>query len=121
MNNELSKQEQGGVGRWLDKAEVLSSTVDQLRKDLSMSPAELPLPALGDEAFEHLRAAVLPRLEALQAQGTAVLQVAIYRVDIPESHMRSTMALGGLHELAGECVLRALQKVLTRMRFAGRY
>jgi hypothetical protein len=31
------------------------------------------------------------------------------------------MALGGVHALAGECVLRALQKVLTRLRFAGRF
>jgi hypothetical protein len=121
VNNELSKPGQGGVNRWLDKAEVLSSTVDQLRKDLSMSAEELPLPALGEEAFEELRSAVLPRLEALQAKGTAVLQVAIYRVDIPEAHMRRTMAHGGLYALAGECVLRALQKVLTRLRFAGRY
>jgi len=121
VNNDLSKQEQGGVGLWLDKAEVLASTVDQLRKDLSMSAEELPLPALDEEAFERLRTAVLPRLEALQKKGTAVLQVAIYRVDIPEKHMRRTLAMGGLHALAGECVLRALQKVLTRLRFAGRY
>lgn len=121
MNNELSKHEQGGVVRWLDKAEVLASTVEQLRKDLSMTAEELPVPLLGDEAFEHLRTSVLPRLETLHSKGTTVLQVAIYRVDIPEAHMRRTMARGGLRELAGECVLRALQKVLTRLRFAGRY
>jgi hypothetical protein len=45
----------------------------------------------------------------------------MYRVDIPEAHMRRTLALGGLDALAGECVLRSLQKVLTRLRFAGRY
>ena len=49
------------------------------------------------------------------------LQVAMYRVDIPEAHLKRTLAQGGLHALAGECVLRELQKVLTRLRFAGRY
>jgi hypothetical protein len=121
VNNELSILDEGGVGPWLDKAEVLRSTVEQLRKDLSMDADELPVPGLGEQAFEELRISVLPRLETLQSKGTTVLQVAMYRVDIPEAHMRRTMARGGLRELAGECVLRALQKVLTRLRFAGRY
>jgi hypothetical protein len=121
VNNGLSKGEDGGVQRWLDRAEVLASTVAQLRKDLSMSETELPLPAVGEEAFEELRAAVLPRLETLQRSGMTTLQVALYRVDIPEVHMRRTLSNGGLHALAGECVVRALQKVLTRLRFAGRY
>lgn len=107
--------------RWLDRAEVLSSTVAQLRKDLAMDAGSLPTPPLGEQAFEELRSGVLPRLEALQRHGPTALQTAMYRVDIPEAHLRRTLALGGLHALAGECVLRALQKVLTRMRFAGRW
>ena len=107
--------------RWLDRAEVLASTVAQLRKDLGMDEHALPLPAVGEEAFEQLREAVLPRLQHLQRQSVSALQTAMYRVDIPEPHLRRTLALGGLHALAGECVLRALQKVLTRLRFAGRY
>jgi hypothetical protein len=95
--------------------------VEQLRKDLALEEQELPLPPVGEEAFEGLRASVLPRLETLQRRSVASLQAAMYRVDIPEPHLRRTMAQGGLHALAGECVLRALQKVLTRMRFAGRY
>ena len=86
-----------------------------------MSEADLPLPTVGEEAFEELRAAVLPRLETLEGSGKASLQVAMYRVDIPEVHLRRTIANGGLHALAGECVLRALQKVLTRLRYAGRF
>ena len=121
MNNDLSKPGNEGVQRFLDRAEVLASTVAQLRKDLSLSDAELPVPEVSEEAFEVLRAAVLPRLEELQRQSTTGLQTAMYRVDIPEAHLRRTMALGGLHALAGECVLRALQKVLTRLRFAGRF
>jgi hypothetical protein len=121
VNNELSKAGQDGVQRWLDRAEVLDATVEQLRKDLGMTPDELPVPPFGDAAFEELRALVLTRLTALHDRGLSTLQVALYRVDIPEAHMRRTMASGGLHALAGECVLRALQKVLTRMRFAGRY
>jgi hypothetical protein len=121
VNNELSKADEGGMVRWLDRAEVLASVVDQLRKDLSMAPEELALPAVGEEAFEQLRSHVLPRLESLHRSSVHALQVAMYRVDIPEAHMRRTLALGGLDALAGECVLRSLQKVLTRLRFAGRY
>ncbi len=121
VNDQLSKPERNGISLWLDRAEVLSATVEQLRKDLSMDNEALPQPALGDAAFEQLRAAVLPRLEELFTQSSTALQVAMYRVDIPEAHLRRTMDSGGLPELAGECVLRALQKVLTRLRFAGRF
>ena len=121
VNNELSKPGAEGVQRFLDRAEVLASTVAQLRKDLALTDDELPEPPVGEQAFETLRTLVLPRLEALQRQSATALQTAMYRVDIPEAHLRRTMASGGLHALAGECVLRALQKVLTRLRFAGRF
>ncbi len=121
VNNELSKPGSEGLQRFLDRAEVLASTVAQLRKDLALTDDELPEPPVGDQAFEMLRTMVLPHLEALQRQSAIALQTAMYRVDIPEAHLRRTMASGGLHALAGECVLRALQKVLTRLRFAGRF
>lgn len=121
VNMELSKHDPGSMARYLDRAEVLHSTVEQLRKDLAMDEAVLPAPVVGEGAFEELRGKVLFRLQALQDQGSASIQQAMYRVDIPEAHLRRTMASGGLHALAGECVLRALQKVLTRLRYAGRF
>jgi hypothetical protein len=96
----------------------LEAVVMQLRKDLSMGD-ELAVPLADEGAFEALRGAVLQRLTELQARGA--LQTAMYRVDIPEVHLKRTMAAGGTHALAGECVLRALQKVLTRLRYAGRW
>jgi hypothetical protein len=121
VDSELSISGGGGIERHLDRVEVLRSTVEQLRKDLALDAEQLPLPAVGDEAFELLREAVLPVLEALEINGAHALQVAMYRVDIPEAHLRRTMAYGGLQALAGEVVLRALQKVLTRLRYAGRF
>lgn len=121
MNNELSRSGDVGLRRSLDRAEVLSSTIAQLRKDLSLSEEELPELQVGDQAFEQLRDHVLPKLEALDCKGTHALQVVMYRVDIPEGHLKRTLGNGGLSALAGECVVRALQKVLTRLRFAGRY
>jgi hypothetical protein len=121
VDSELSISGGGGIERHLDRVEVLRSTVEQLRKDLALDAEQLPLPALGDEAFELLREAVLPVLEALEVKGAHALQVAMYRVDIPEAHLRRTMSYGGLQALAGEVVLRALQKVLTRLRYAGRF
>ncbi len=121
MHSELAGQGGSDPRRYLDRAEVLGSTVAQLRKDLGMTEDELPEPPVGDNTFEDLRASVLPRLEDLQEKGAHDLQVIMYRVDIPEGHLRRTMANGGLRALAGECVVRALQKVLTRLRFAGRY
>ncbi len=121
VNTDLSKPGEHGLQRHLDRAEVLSSTVAQLRKDLVQSELEFPEPGTGDGAFEALRAQVLPILAHLSDRGMHDLQVAMYRVDIPEAHLKRTLAQGGLHALAGECVLRELQKVLTRLRFAGRY
>ncbi|MEO8589882.1 MAG: hypothetical protein ABI432_10965 [Flavobacteriales bacterium] len=120
-NNELSKAGDADIARYLDRAEVLKDTTAQLTKDLAQPEEGFALPTLGETAFEELRGQVLPVLEGLSERGAHSLQVAMYRVDIPEAHMRRTMAQGGLPALAGECVLRALQKVLTRMRFAGRF
>ncbi|MEZ4738835.1 MAG: hypothetical protein R2818_05620 [Flavobacteriales bacterium] len=121
MDKDLSKSPVGGLQRYLDRAEVLHSTVEQLRKDLALEEAELVQPLVGDGAFEELRSGVLPVLKILQASGPHALQVAMYRVDIPETHLRRTMLQGGIEALAGEVVLRALQKVLTRLRYAGRF
>ncbi|HMC96833.1 MAG TPA: hypothetical protein VKG92_04230 [Flavobacteriales bacterium] len=121
MNNELSKAGGGAIARYLDRAEVLQETVAQLTKDLALPADGIHSPGSGEAAFEELRAQVLPVLEELQRRGASALQVAMYRVDIPEAHLRRTMTQGGLEALAGECVLRALQKVLTRHRFAGRF
>ena len=116
-----SASDPGALVRHLDRMEVLDAVVSQLRKDLTTSADAMPTPPLGEEAFELLRAAVLIRLEGLSETGANAFGNAMYRVDIPEPHLRRTMARGGLHALAGECVLRALQKVLTRLRYAGRY
>lgn len=121
MNTELSKPGDEGIVRFLDRTEVLRATVAQLNKDLALEAEDFAAPAMGEGAFEELRAEVLPVLERLNAQGGHALQVAMFRVDIPEAHLRRTMTKGGLHALAGECVLRALQKVLTRLRFAGKF
>jgi hypothetical protein len=106
----------GGLVPWLDRAEVLAATVAQLRKDLNAPELELPDP--GEGAFEALRAQVLPVVEDRHRQGQHALGVVLYRVDLPEAHAKRSMAAGGLPELAGQVVLRALQKVLTRMRYA---
>lgn len=107
--------------RHLGHAEVLERTLDQLRKDLALGSTELSAPADPANAFEDLRVQVLPVLRTLEERGAQAVKVAMYRVDIPEPHLRRAMAAGGLDALAGEVVLRALQKVLTRLRFAGRY
>lgn len=121
MDKDLSRNEGEVPQRYLDHAEVLQSTLDQLRKDLTLGEDGLRPPPVPTEAFEVLRAQVLQVLRGLSRQGDHQLRVAMYRVDLPEQHMRRTMAAGGLEALAGEVVLRALQKVLTRLRFAGRY
>jgi hypothetical protein len=111
----------GEMRLYLDRAEVLQATVGQLRKDLAQDEGSLQEPALGEETFELLRRQVAPILHELHSRGAHALQVAMYRVDIPEAHLHRTMARGGIDELAGETVLRCLQKVLTRLRHAGRY
>lgn len=121
MDSPLSRSDDGSIQRFLDRAEVLRSTMDQLAKDLALPEDELRTPVTPQEAFEELRMQVLPAMERLGHQGDHAMKVAMYRVDIPEPHFRRTLASGGLNALAGEVVLRALQKVLTRLRFAGRF
>ena len=121
MDTRVSAASEESSLRHLGQREVLLATVEQLQKDLGAGAHGFDLPEVGPRAFEDLRGQVLPVLEQLAGTGGNALMVVLYRVHIPESHYRSAMALGGLHHLAGEVVLRTLQKVLTRLRFAGRY
>ena len=121
MNNELSKPDEEGLVRSLDRTEVLASTVDQLRKDLSLSEEELPQPAVGDEAFEVLRRHVLGALELWTRTNAPAFSRAVNRVDLTERMVKAATDRGGLHELAGAMVIRCLQKVLSRHRYAGRF
>lgn len=111
----------GGLRRYLDRSEILTATVEQLRKDLSVGEDRISIPAMGEGTFELLRSQVIPIMEELQAAGAHALQVSMYRVDITENRMRWALDHGGIAALAGEAVLRCLQKVLTRMRHAGRF
>lgn len=106
----------GELRRWLDEAEVLEATVQQLRKDLN-EPG-LPLPEVGPHAFEELRAAVSGRMDAWQQGDPSAFSRAVNRVDLTERMVTGATGRGGLHELAGMMVLRCLQKVLLRKHFS---
>lgn len=106
-----------GLRKRLDEGEVLTETVYQLRKDLSEE--DVAIPEVGARAFEELRQQVLAILAAKQRAGSGAFGRAINRVDLTEAATNRAMAAGGLPELAGQVVLRCLQKVLTRKRFAG--
>lgn len=114
MSDELSTTS-SGLRKRLDESEVLLGTVLQLRKDLAAD--EVPLPKVGEGAFEELRAAVLTCLE--QGQRAGIISRAINRVDLTERMVQAAMDRGGLPELAGVMVLRCLQKVLIRKHFSG--
>ncbi|MEO8066561.1 MAG: hypothetical protein ABI599_02595 [Flavobacteriales bacterium] len=115
-NDEVSRTGEG-LRKRLDEAEVLYETVAQLRKDLG--EVDISAPPVGDGAFELLRTSVKALLDDWQRAGSTQLSRAINRVDLTERMVDQAMTRGGLHELAGTMVLRCLQKVLIRKRFAG--
>lgn len=106
-----------GLQRRLDEAVVLLETVAQLRKDLRAET--LTLPAVGEGAFEVLRGQVLDVLRERDREGAHAFGLVVNRVDLTERQMTAAMGAGGLHGLAGAIVLRCLQKVLSRKRYAG--
>lgn len=118
MDQGLANITPDGMRKRLDEAVVLASTTAQLRKDLN-APG-LPLPEVGDDAFERLRTQALEVLEERQAAGAHAFGLVLNRVDIPEGMFRRIIAEGGLDQLAAAVVLRCLQKVLARERYAGR-
>lgn len=119
MANEELSRSGDALRKRLDEQEVLLFTVQQLRKDLD--EPDLALPRVGNEAFEQLRAEVKARLELWQRSGSTSMARAINRVDLTEAQVNRSLEAGGLHELAGAMVLRSLQKVLLRERYAGRF
>lgn len=115
-NDDVSRTGEG-LRKRLDEGEVLLETVAQLRKDFG--EVNISLPPVGEGAFELLRTDVKGLLEEWQRTGSNQLSRAINRVDLSERMVDDAMTRGGLHELAGTMVLRCLQKVLLRKRFAG--
>lgn len=116
-NEELSRTTTDGVRKRLDEAVVLSGTVLQLRKDLNAEG--VPMPEMGEGAFAALQKAVFRVLEERQAQGAHAFGLVLNRVDLSERQFSDAIG-SGLDELAGRIVLRCLQKVLARERYAGR-
>lgn len=112
---ELSRSGGNELVQRLSEARVLDATVRQLCKDLGTD--QITAPNVGPAAFEALRTQVLPILEEFHSLSVHALQVALYRVDVPEGAAREAMDLGGLNELAGRVVLRCLQKVIVRLSF----
>lgn len=122
MHEGLSKTGVEGEGssgprKRLDEAVVLYETVAQLRKDLREEA--LVLPEAGEDAFEKLRTQVLAVIEERDREGAHAFGLVLNRVDLNEHQVGSSMANGGLNDLAGAIVLRCLQKVLSRKRYAG--
>lgn len=107
----------GALRKRLDEAVVLQATVAQLRKDLREEALELP--EVGEGAFEELRTQVLKVIQDREREGAHAFGLVVNRVDLTEHQMRAALAAGGLRGLAGAVVLRCLQKVLSRMRYAG--
>lgn len=117
MNEGLSKTEGEGLRKRLDEAVVLARTVEQLGKDLREEG--LRQPPVGDGTFEELRTQVLRVLQEREEEGAHAFGLVINRVDLTEHQLRAAMAAEGLYGLAGAVVLRCLQKVLSRLRYAG--
>ncbi len=117
-NGLLSESREEGLRKRLDEAVVLLSVVEQLRKDLN-APG-LVLPTVGPTAFESLRAQVLEVLGERERQGGHALGLVLNRVDLTEGAFQQAVRAGGPDQLAAVIVLRCLQKVLARERYAGR-
>jgi hypothetical protein len=101
-----------------DAAKLLERTAAQLRKDLGVATLRAPVP--GRHALEDLRGQVLEILERGPLAQAAARARAINRIDLTEGAVREAIRLGGQGELAGQMVLRCVQKVLSRERFSGR-
>lgn len=108
-----------GLRKRLDEAVVLHATVAQLRKDLRVE--DLVLPKVGEAAFEELRTQVLAIITEREREGPHAFGLVVNRVDLTEHQLRAATAADGLNGLAATIVLRCLQKVLSRIRFADLY
>jgi hypothetical protein len=109
----------GALRKRLDEAVVLQATVAQLRKDLREEALELP--EVGEGAFEELRTQVAAVMAQMREQeGAHAFGLVVNRVDLTEQPVHA--ADGGEAACTAwpvHVVLRCLQKVLSRMRYAG--
>ena len=100
---------------WFNKAELIDACVLQVQKDLGAYGIALHYSGNSASAYQELFDQLKPQITALLSSGTK-LKAMLYRVDLPESQLRDTLAkeLDMSAAISRLILWRELQKVVTR-------
>ena len=103
--------------KYTRRIDLLSLTVDQIKKDFNLYGMEISFSGNGDSAYDELIAQIKPYIEILITSNYGKFLTLLYRIDVPEKKLaeiilnsKDTMAL----EISDLIIKRELQKIVLR-------
>ncbi len=118
---ELPQVRNDNVSKYLDRAEIVNDTAEQIMKDFGMFGVEITFSGDVTNAYEELHGQLVSQISNLVQYNNDKLLSVLYQVDITEREIaRAQLDLphyNHMEILAHQVIARELKKVLWRLYF----
>ncbi|MCG6188374.1 hypothetical protein [Maribellus maritimus] len=109
------------VSQYLDRAEIVKETAEQIMKDFGMFGVEITFSGDTSHAYDELHQQLIVQIARLLDQNYDLLLSVLYQVDITDREMaRAELELPHYNHveiIAHQVIVRDLKKVLLRRYF----
>ncbi|QGY42320.1 hypothetical protein GM418_01200 [Maribellus comscasis] len=109
------------VSQYLDRAEIVRETAEQIMKDFGMFGVEITFSGDTSHAYDELHQQLIVQIARLLEQNYDLLLSVLYQVDITDREMaRAELELPHYNHveiIAHQVIVRDLKKVLLRRYF----
>ena len=109
------------VSVYLDQAEVVTETAEQIMKDFGMFGVEITFSGNTAEAYHELHTQLVDQITVLMARNYDLLLSVLYQVDISSREIdrtaRELPQYSHVEVIAHQVIVRDLKKVLLRRYF----
>lgn len=121
---ELPKVSNSNVSGFLNQAEIVQETAQQIMKDFGMFGVEITFSGDTNRAYDELHQQLIDQISLLLERNYDLLLSVLYQVDITDREIaRATRELPHYNQveiIAHQVIVRDLKKVLLRRYFKSR-
>ncbi len=118
---ELPQVSNSNVSGFLNQAEIVQETAEQIMKDFGMFGVEITFSGDTTQAYNELHRQLIDQISLLLVRNYELLLSVLYQVDITEKEIaRATRELPHYNQveiIAHQVIVRDLKKVLLRLYF----
>ena len=121
---ELPKVSNSNISGFLNQAEIVQETAQQIMKDFGMFGVEITFSGETNRAYDELHQQLIDQISLLLERNYDLLLSVLYQVDITDREIaRATRELPHYNQveiIAHQVIVRDLKKVLLRRYFKSR-